>query len=77
MDAGLELVGDDVGTPIIAWNRSDNKRIGIFGPVITRVPKGPDALKLWDGMLMLGDIDGFWELKKTRNQSPEFGERPN
>ena len=77
MAAGLELVGDDVGTPIIAWNSSDKTRIGIFGPVITRVPKGPDALKLWDAMVMLGDIDGFWELKKTRNQSPEFGERPN
>ena len=76
MYAGLALVGTDVGTPIIAWNRDDGKRIGIFGPVITRVPKGADALKLWDGMMMMGDIDGFWELKKTRTERPEFGDRP-
>lgn len=76
MDAGLALVGNDVGTPIIAWDRTDGERVGLFGPVITRVPKGEDALKLWDAMMAMGDIDGFWELKKTRTERPEFGERP-
>tara|TARA_B100000945_G_C19848084_1_gene352634 strand:- start:10 stop:444 length:435 start_codon:yes stop_codon:yes gene_type:complete len=76
MDDGLSLVGDDVGTPIIAWNRGDGDRVALFGPVITRVPQKEDALKLWDAMTMLGDIDGFWELKKTRTERPEFGERP-
>ncbi len=76
MDEGLALVGEDVGTPIIALDRSDGKRVGIFGPVITRAPRGEDALKLWDGMVAMMDIDGFWELKKTRTERPEFGERP-
>ena len=76
MDDGLSLVGADVGTPILAWNRSDGDRVAIFGPVITRVPQKEDALKLWDAMTMLGDVDGFWELKKTRTERPEFGERP-
>ena len=76
MDDGLSLVGDDVGTPIIAWNRSTAGRVALFGPVITRVPQKEDALKLWDAMMMLGDIEGFWELKKTRTERPEFGERP-
>ena len=76
MDAGLALVGEDVGTPIIALDRADGERVGIFGPVITRAPKGGDALKLWDGMVAMMDIDGFWELKKTRTERPEFGERP-
>lgn len=76
MDDGLSLVGDDVGTPIIAWNRDDGDRVALFGPVITRAPKKDEALKLWDAMLALGDIDGFWELKKTRTERPEFGERP-
>jgi len=76
MDEGLALVGTDVGTPIIALNRSDGERVGIFGPVITRAPKGEEALKLWDGMVAMMDIDGFWELKKTRTERPEFGERP-
>ena len=76
MNDGLSLVGDDVGTPIIAWNRDDGDRVALFGPVITRAPKGADALKLWDALMMLGEIDGFWELKKTRTERPEFGERP-
>ena len=76
MDEGLALVGTDVGTPIIAWDRQDGERVGLFGPVITRVPKGEDSLKLWDAMITMGDIEGFWELKKTRTERPEFGERP-
>lgn len=76
MDEGLALVGTDVGTPIIALDRADGERVGIFGPVITRAPKGEDALKLWDGMTAMMDIDGFWELKKTRTERPEFGDRP-
>ena len=76
MDAGLALVGDDVGTPIIALTRGDGERVGIFGPVITRAPTGDEALKLWDAIVAMMDIDGFWELKKTRTQRPEFGQRP-
>ena len=43
MDAGLALVGDDVGTPIIAMEDARGDRVGMFGPVITRVP-GRDRL---------------------------------
>lgn len=76
MDAGLAMVGDDVGTPIIAWNKADGDRNAIFGPVITRVPTSDEAVRMWDAMIDLCDIDGFWELKRTRTQRPEFGERP-
>ncbi len=77
MQQGLELVGEDVGTPIIAWDRFDGERMALFGPVITKAPTGDDALKLWDAMIDLGDIDGFWELKRTRTQRPDFGDRPS
>lgn len=76
MDDGLGLTGDDVGTPIIAKLNSVGKRVAYFGPVITRAPDGDDALKLWDGLTMLMDVEGFWELKRTRTEGPEFGERP-
>ena len=75
-DAGLELVGTDVGTPIIAMDKPDGSRQGIFGPVITRVPDSADSLKLWDGMVAMMSVDGFWELKRTRTERPEFGDRP-
>ncbi len=76
MDDGLGLTGTDVGTPIIATTNSDGKRVAYFGPVITRVPEGEKALKLWDALDAMMDIDGFWELKRTRTEGPEFGDRP-
>lgn len=76
MDDGLGLTGTDVGTPIIAVDNSDALRVAYFGPVITRVPEGDKALKLWDSLVGMMDIDGFWELKRTRTEDPEFGDRP-
>jgi len=75
MDAGLALVGNDVGTPIISFP-SDRGKIGIFGPVISRAPQGEEGLALWDAMITMSTMDGFWELKRTRTEGPEFGERP-
>jgi hypothetical protein len=77
MDAGLALVGNDVGTPIIAFVCQDGTKRGIFGPVLTKVPHTEQALKVWDAMEALTVMDGFWELKRTRTESPEFGDRPN
>ena len=76
MDEGLALVGQDVGTPIIAYEDSNGRTVANFGPVITRVPPGEDKLRLWDAFTTLTELDGFWELKRTRTQKPEFGDRP-
>lgn len=77
MDDGLGLVGNDVGTPIIAMKNSNGERVGYFGPVITRIPTGDDALKMWDALTAMMDIDGFFELKKTRTEGPNPGARPH
>lgn len=76
MDRGLELVGQDVGTPIIAFEKDDGEKVGIFGPVISRAPQGEEGLALWDAMVTMSTMDGFWELKRTRTVGPDFGERP-
>ena len=76
MDAGLALVGDDVGTPIIAFDNEDGERVGMFGPVITRAPAGDTGLRLWDHFVGLVRIPGIWEVKRTRTERPDFGERP-
>ena len=76
MDIGLDLAGDDIGTPIIAFDNADGERIGIFGPVITRVPTKGLSLQLWDGLTSVMAVPGFWELKRTRTERPEFGKRP-
>ena len=76
MDEGLALAGDDIGTPILGFVADNGQHCGYFGPVITRVPPGEDSVRLWDGLMTMAGIDGFWELKRTRTERPEFGERP-
>jgi hypothetical protein len=77
MDDGLGLVGNDVGTPIIAMTNSSGNRAGYFGPVITKIPPTEQSLKMWDALVSMMDIDGFFELKKTRTEGPDFGARPD
>ena len=63
----FDEVGLDVGTPVI--------RIGshaLFGPVITPAPKGEAAGRLWDGLVLVTEADGFFELKRTRDRKPSF-----
>jgi len=76
MDAGLELTGQDVGTPIIAFADADGTEVGLFGPVITRVPPTELSLQLWDGLMAVATVPGFWEIKRTRTEKADFGPRP-
>ncbi|MEL6890275.1 MAG: disulfide bond formation protein DsbA [Actinomycetota bacterium] len=76
MDDGLGLVGSDVGTPIIAKHNSRDERVGYFGPVITKIPPTEESLKMWDALEAMMDVDGFFELKKTRTEGPNPGPRP-
>jgi mycothiol-dependent nitroreductase-like protein len=65
--AGMDPVGDDVGTPVIHFNGT-----AIFGPVVTPAPQGDAAGRLWDGVLLCTGTEGFFELKRTRDQRPSF-----
>ena len=76
MDAGLELTGQDVGTPIIALDDRDGVKQAYFGPVISAVPPTEDSLAMWDALVAMMNVKGFWELKRTRQVGPDFGERP-
>jgi hypothetical protein len=64
---GMDLVGLDVGTPVI---RVDG--IAFFGPVVTPIPRQEAAGRLWDGVLAVAGTDGFFELKRTRDRRPSF-----
>lgn len=70
---GIDLVGQDVGTPVIAVPGPDGRQVAFFGPVVTPAPKGEEAGKLWDGVLLVAGTPGFFELKRTRDQDPLFG----
>jgi hypothetical protein len=74
MNDGLSLTGEDVGTPILAFTNGAGRRVGFFGPVISRRLPLDQGLQLWDGMMLMAGIDSFWELKRTRTESPDFTE---
>lgn len=68
---GMDQVGYEVGTPIISVAGS-----AFFGPVVTPIPLGEAAGKLWDGVLLVSQTDGFFELKRTRDRSADVSWTP-
>ena len=64
---GIERVGVEVGTPVISIGGAS-----IFGPVMTPIPRGEEAGKLWDGVLLCLQTPGFFELKRSRTAPPIF-----
>ena len=65
--AGMDQVGMEVGTPVISV-----EGVAFFGPVVTPAPKGEAAGLLWDGVVLVAATPGFYELKRTRTQGPDF-----
>ena len=74
MDRALAKVGTDVGVPLIVLDGGDGP--GFFGPVCSPAPTGKAAVALWDAIIIAGRTPGFYELKRTRETEPQFGERP-
>ena len=65
--AGMDKVGKDVGTPTIHVNG-----VAFFGPVLSRIPRGEEAGKLWDASVIFAAYPHFFELKRSRDEDPQF-----
>ncbi len=65
--AGIGLVGQEVGTPVIAVEGT-----AFFGPVLSRIPRGEEAGRLWDGVLTVAGYEFFYEIKRSRTAEPAF-----
>ncbi|MER6100031.1 DsbA family protein [Streptomyces sp. NPDC001728] len=69
---GIDKVGQDVGTPVVAVPGPDGDEVAFFGPVVTPTPRGEAAARLWDGTLLVASTPGFYEIKRTRTAAPSF-----
>jgi hypothetical protein len=77
-DEALALTGKDVGTPIIHFGPPAGT--AFFGPVISRLPAGDEAVALWDHVVALAAFPGFAELKRSLRERPQlrsFGISPD
>jgi 2-hydroxychromene-2-carboxylate isomerase len=69
-DEALTLTGKDVGTPILHFRPPEG--VAFFGPVISRLPDGADAVALWDHVVGLATFPGFAELKRSLREQPQL-----
>ena len=72
-ELALSRTGDDVGTPILTFDPGLATESSLFGPVISKAPKGDDALELFDAVRTLARTHTFAELKRSLRDPIEFG----
>lgn len=60
------IVGNDIGVPVIVFEKDDGTKQGYFGPVLNELPELEDSLAIFDGLSKLATAKSFYELKRSR-----------
>ena len=68
-EVALQRTGGDTGTPILTFGPPDGP--SFFGPVISRVPRGPEAVTLWEAVETIAHHSWFAELKRSLREPPQ------
>jgi hypothetical protein len=71
-ELALERTGKDVGTPILTFHPGGAKEASFFGPVISSIPRGDEAVRLWDAIETIATSSGMAELKRSLRAHPNF-----
>jgi 2-hydroxychromene-2-carboxylate isomerase len=72
-EEAMAIVGHDAMTPVIVVE--GNPPVGMSGPMVSSVPSGPDALRLWDAFATLVEDRSFFEMRRVRSL-PEYPRLP-
>ncbi|MEL6894284.1 MAG: hypothetical protein AAFP84_22020 [Actinomycetota bacterium] len=70
-ELALSRTGPDVGTPILTFRPGTDREGSFFGPVISKAPRGAEAVELWDAVEKLA-TSGVAELKRSNRDAPDF-----
>lgn len=71
-EEAIGRTGRDVGTPIITFRPGRPDEASFFGPVIASIPRGDQALRLWDAVETIATTSGMAELKRSNRASLSF-----
>jgi hypothetical protein len=71
-EVALGRTGRDVGTPILTFAPGTDREATFFGPVISRIPRGDEAVELWEAVELLARFKGMSELKRSLRERPVF-----
>lgn len=71
-ELAIERAGEGVGTPIITFDVERPADASLFGPVINRIPRGEEAVRLWDAVETVARTPGIAELKRSIRGNPRF-----
>lgn len=71
-ELAFSRTGKDVGTPIITFHPGAANEGSFFGPVISSIPRGAEAERLWDAIEVIATTTGVAELKRSLRDRPDF-----